>query len=133
MESKWINLCLIVLVCAFVVNGEEVDRAHAAQLKQANVELANKTNVLMSDAEADIMEPSLAEQLYRMVFKREAKEEKKDEDSKTTTSAPVDTTTKSEEAKHEKPHHKSHHKKHKHHHKKHHKDNGTEVDWHSIG
>jgi ABC-type antimicrobial peptide transport system ATPase subunit len=56
-----------------------IDKAHAAQLKQVNVEMANRTAVLMADDPDALAEPSLAEQLYRMVFKRNAKKEGKEE------------------------------------------------------
>ena len=73
---------LFLSICALLNSAEEVDKARAAQLKQANVELANKTAVLMSDAQIDLVEPSLAEQLYRMVFKREAAKEEKVKEEK---------------------------------------------------
>jgi hypothetical protein len=155
-----VRFSLLVLLCAVVALNAEANEeiVRTAQLKTANVELASTNTTLLLD---DPPEPSLAEQLYQMVFKRSAKskdEPKKTEEgrnlkllvaslnicvfpdpkSTTTTPAPSEETTTAKahkvEGKHEKPHHSGHKKhKHKHHHKHHKSDNGTEIDWHSIG
>jgi hypothetical protein len=78
---------IIVYATLLSVHAQDkvADKAHAAQLKLVNVEMANRTATLMSDdPESKVAEPSLSEQLYQMVFKRNAKKEKeeKKEDTK---------------------------------------------------
>lgn len=81
-----ISVCSLILIAVlgFQANSLSADEARAAELKAANVELARNTTVLFSDSDDNIS--TIAETLYRMVFKRDAKakdEGKKDESAST--------------------------------------------------
>lgn len=123
----------------------------------------NTTLQLVSTTEIRNETITFGEKIYRMVFKRSPKKadgekaEGKTEglfllvyssidlfsfdfthggrlDAKKEEPTTTVASTDGKAAKHEKHHHKSGHKKHKHKHHHHTKDNnGTDVDWHSIG
>ncbi|KAI6192971.1 hypothetical protein M3Y96_00968800 [Aphelenchoides besseyi] len=118
---------LLVIIAVLNVEAERPRACHLHSFKRPNgtVQLITRTETRNETI-------SFGEQVYRLIFKRSNKKtEEKDEakSNTTTTAAPKDH---SDEPKHSKHHHKGHKKHKKHHH--HQKDNnGTDLDWHSIG